>query len=387
MSANLQFRPDEAATASPLLFAPFQLRGITARNRIMVSPMDQYCANDGHVTDWHFAHLAKFAMGGAGIVFMESTKVERRGLSSLSDAGIWSDEHVPRLKAITDFVRAQGAVLGIQLGHAGRKAGVQRPWEGFGPLDRTTLTNIEDRFEVIGPSAIAAFDGWPVPHAMSVPEIRTVLDAWGQAARRAQAAGFDIIEIHGAHGYLIHQFLSPAANQRTDSYGGSLANRMRFAVEVVESIRKEWPEEKPLFFRVSAVDEAGWTLENSVELAILLKKAGVDAIDCSSGGIGVRSPTFNAISRRLGFQVPYAARIRDGADIATVAVGLITQASQAELILSNGQADIVALAREFLYNPNWPIHAAQELGVDPFQLLPNAYGWWLDRRAKAGIES
>lgn len=387
MSANLQYMPSEAATGAPLLFSPVQLRGITARNRIMVSPMDQYCANNGHTTDWHFAHLTKFSMGGAGIVFMESTKVERRGLSSLHDAGIWSDEHVPRLKAITDFVRTQGAVPGIQLGHAGRKAGVQLPWEGFGPLDRTTLTRSEDRFEAIGPSAIAAFDGWPVPHAMSVPEIRTVVGAWGQAARRAHTAGFDIIEIHGAHGYLIHQFLSPAANQRTDNYGGSLTNRMRFAVEVVESIRKEWHEDKPLFFRVSAVDEAGWTLDDSVTLAILLKKAGVDVFDCSSGGIGVRSPTFNAISRRMGFQVPYAARIRDGADIATVAVGLITQASQAELILSNGQADIVALAREFLYNPNWPIHAAQELGVDPFQLLPNGYGWWLDRRAKAGIES
>lgn len=349
----------------------------------MVSPMDQYCSVDGFVADWHFAHLAKFALGGAGLVFMESTKVERRGLSSVGDAGIWKDEHIPGLRRIADFLKLQGAVPGIQLGHAGRKAGVQRPWEGFGPLDRTRPVDGQEHWQVVGPSAIAALEGWPVPCALSVPEIHDLIEAWGAAARRADQAGFDVIEIHGAHGYLIHQFLSPAANHRKDSYGGSFDNRIRFTLEVVESVRAQWPVDKPLFFRISAEDEAGWTIENSVALATVLKGRGVDAIDCSSGGIGVRSPTASTIARPLGFQVPYAARLRKDADIATIAVGLIVSATQAEDVLRKGHADIVALARELLYNPNWPVHAARELDADPYQHLPRAYGWWLDRRAKA----
>ena len=352
----------------------------------MVSPMDQYCAVDGFVGDWHFAHLARFALGGAGLVFVESTKVERRGLSSVADAGIWKDEHIPGLRRIADFLSLHGAVPGIQLGHAGRKAGVQRPWEGFGPLDRTEPVEGQEQWEVVGPSAIAAFDGWPEPRALSIPEIQQVVDAWGQAARRAREAGFEVIEIHGAHGYLIHQFLSTAANRRQDRYGGSFENRVRFAVEVVEAIRVHWPAGKPLFFRISAVDEAGWSIEDSVALARILKAKGVDAMDCSSGGIGVRSPTANAISRRLGFQVSHASRIRDQAEIATIAVGLIVDARQAENVLQNGHADIVAIAREFLYNPNWVSHAAAELQADPYECLPQACGWWLDRRDKAGIE-
>jgi len=351
----------------------------------MVSPMDQYCAVDGFVSDWHFAHLAKFAMGGAGLVFMESTKIERRGLSSVADAGIWKDEHIPPLRRIADFVRAQGAVAGIQLGHAGRKAGVQRPWEGFGPLDRTQSVEGETHWEVIGPSALSALEGWPMPRPMALADIHEVVAAWGQAARRANAAGFDALEIHGAHGYLIHQFLSPVANRRTDAYGGSLEHRMRFAIEVVEAIREHWPEEKPLFFRVSAEDEAGWGVDDSVVLARALKLRGVDAFDCSSGGIGIRSPTYATVTRRLGFQVPYAARIRRESAIATIAVGLIVQPRQAEAIVREGNADVVALARELLYDPNWTIQAARELGVDPLDQLPQAYSWWLRRRDVAGI--
>jgi 2,4-dienoyl-CoA reductase-like NADH-dependent reductase (Old Yellow Enzyme family) len=351
----------------------------------MVSPMDQYCATDGFVSDWHFAHLAKFAMGGAGIVFMESTKVERRGFSSVADTGIWKDEHIPPLRRIVDFVRAQGAVAGIQLGHAGRKALVQRPWEGFGPLDRTKPIEGEAHWDVIGPSALPALEGWPVPRPMTLTDIRNVISAWGQAARRAQAAGFDAIEIHGAHGYLIHQFLSPAANQRTDAYGGPLDNRMRFAIEVVEAIREHWPDDKPLFFRVSAEDEAGWDVADSIVLARTLKAVGVDAFDCSSGGIGTRSPTYSASARRPGFQVPYASRIRRESGIATIAVGLIVRPRQAEAIVRDGEADIVALARELLYDPNWTIQAARELGVDPLNQLPYTYAWWLRRREIAGV--
>ncbi|MCL4182194.1 MAG: NADH:flavin oxidoreductase/NADH oxidase [Burkholderiaceae bacterium] len=371
---------------TPLLFTPLELRGVTARNRVMVSPMVQYCAQDGFVGDWHFAHLARMAMGGAGIVFMEATKVEHRGMGSVGDAGIWSDEHVAPLRRITAFLREQGALSGIQLNHSGRKAGVMRPWEGFGPLDRTVPVEGRAHWEVIGPSPISAHEGWPVPREMSLADIQAVIAAWGHAARRACAAGFDIVEIHGAHGYLIHQFLSPAANRRADAYGGSFERRIRFAVEVCESVRAHWPQDRPLFFRISAQDEAGWSLDDSVALARVLKRAGVDLIDCSSGGIGLRSPTADAAARRLGFQVPFAARIRRDCALMTAAVGLIVEPQQAETILREGSADAVAMARELLYNPNWPLHAARELGLDdPFGLIAARAGWWLERRAGAGI--
>lgn len=350
----------------------------------MVSPMSQYRARDGFVSDWHFAHVAKFAMAGAGFVFMESTKVERRGRSSVGDAGIWKDDHVPALRRIAEFVRAQGAIAGIQLGHAGRKAGVQRPWEGFGPLDRQRPIDGDEHWEVVGPSAVAAFDGWPVPRALTLSDIQDVIGAWGMAAKRALAAGFDALEIHGAHGYLIHQFLSPEANRRTDAYGGTLARRMRFAAEVVESVREHWPASKPLFFRVSAVDESGWTLEDSSALADVLKGRGIDAFDCSSGGIGIRSPTAAPIARHLGYQVPYAERIRRNCGIATIAVGLIVDPRQADDIVRSGKADLVALAREFIADPNWVYHAARALGTDPNAWLPIEYGWWLDRRERSG---
>ena len=371
--------------SSSRLFEPMNIRGVRLRNRVVVSPMAQYSAVDGFVTDFHFAHFAKFAMGGAGVVFTEASKVERRGLGTVGDMGIWKDEHIVGLKRITDFIHEQGSVAAIQLNHAGRKAGTFKPWDGFGPLDRSVPVEGEAHWEVIGPSAVEYLEGWPLPREMTRQDIVEVKSNWVKAAQRAVRAGFDILEVHGAHGYLIHEFLSPASNKRTDEYGGSLENRMRFSLEIVEEVRKVWPEDKPLFFRVSAVDEGGWTLDDTVVLARALKVRGVDVVDCSASGISIRSPTASRLSPKLGFQVPYAERVRKEAGVMTMAVGLIVHPKQAEEILSNGQADLVAVGRELLYNPFWPAHAARALGADEeFKCLPVQYGWWLDRRRKTG---
>ncbi len=370
-----------------LLFKPLEIRGVKIRNRIVVSPMAQYSAIDGFITDFHFAHFAKFALGGAGIVFTEATKIERRGLGTVGDMGLWKDEHVAPLKRLTEFLRSQGAVPAIQLNHAGRKAGTYKPWQGFGALDRSIPIEGEEHWPVIAPSAVEYLDGWPMPQEMSLSDIKTVQDAWVASARRALLAGFDIVEVHGAHGYLMHEFLSPASNKRTDSYGGSLKNRMRFALEVTEAVRAVWPADKPLFFRVSAVDEGGWTLDNTVVLSRELKAIGVDVVDCSASGIAIRSPTASRISPQLGFQVPYAEKIRKEADIKTMAVGLIINGQQAESILQEEKADLIAIGREMLFNPFWAHHAAKELGEDAeFNAMPVQYGWWLDRRKKTGYE-
>ena len=371
--------------SSSRLFEPMNIRGVRLRNRVVVSPMAQYSAVDGFVTDFHFAHFAKFAMGGAGVIFTEASKVERRGLGTVGDMGIWKDEHIAGLKRITDFIHEQGSVAAIQLNHAGRKAGTFKPWDGFGPLDRSVPVEGEAHWEVIGPSAVEYLEGWPLPREMTRQDIVDVKSNWVKAAQRAVRAGFDILEVHGAHGYLIHEFLSPAANKRTDEYGGSLENRMRFSLEIVEEVRKVWPDDKPLFFRVSAVDEGGWTLDDTVVLARALKARGVDVVDCSASGISIRSPTASRLSPKLGFQVPYAERVRKEARVMTMAVGLIVHPKQAEEILLNGQADLVAVGRELLYNPFWPAHAARALGADEeFKCLPVQYGWWLDRRRKTG---
>lgn len=369
----------------PLLFTPLEIRGVTLRNRIVVSPMAQYSAVDGFVTDWHFAHFAKFAMGGAGIVFTEATKVERRGLGTVGDMGIWKDEHIEPLRRISAFIKSQGAAAAIQLNHAGRKAGTYKPWAGFGPLDRSVPVEGEAHWPVIGPSAVEYLEGWPLPRAMTKADIQEVQANWVKAAQRALQAGFDIVEVHGAHGYLIHEFLSPASNKRTDEYGGSLQNRMRFALEVTAAVRAVWPQDKPLFFRVSAVDEGGWTLDDTVVLARELKALGVDVVDCSASGIAIRSPTASRIAPKLGFQVPYAERVRKDAGLMTMAVGLIVHARQAEEILAQGQADLIAVGREILYDPFWPAHAARALEHDTeYNTLPVQYGWWLDRRRKTG---
>lgn len=367
------------------LFSPLQIRGLTLKNRIVVSPMLQYCADNGHVNDWHLMHYGKFAAGGAGLVFVESTKVDPRGCSTPRDLGLWKDDFVAPLKRITEFVKRNGAAVGIQLGHSGRKARRSVPWEGRVQMAHCPGVDHGEEWELIAPSAVAFSDKYSVPRAMTADDIQEAISSWGQAARRAQEAGFDVLELHGAHGYLIHQFLSPVANQRTDEYGGSPEKRMRFAIDVVREVRRFWPEDKPLFMRVSAVDEAGWTIEHSVAVASVLKEHGIDVIDCSAGGM---SDAGTSEAPGYGYQVPYAARIRSGANIKTMAVGLIVHADQAEAVISSGSADLAALGREFLHNPNWPLDAAQKLGVEtPYDGVGKSLAYWLGKRAssRAGI--
>ncbi|MHB8666410.1 MAG: NADH:flavin oxidoreductase/NADH oxidase [Burkholderiales bacterium] len=369
----------------PLLFTPLRVRELTLRNRVVVAPMHQYSAVKGFPTDWHLMNAGRYAAGGAGLVIVESTKIERRGCGTVGDLGIWDDAFVPHLARIAEFVHQCGAAAGIQLGHSGRKARLQRPWEGGRPLERAeaAAAGIDDwdAWELVAPSALPADEGTPAPRALAREEIRAVAEAWGKAAARAHAAGFDVVEIHGAHGYLLHEFLSPVANQRSDEYGGSETKRMRFALEICECVRATWPPGKPLFLRLSAEDDAGWGPAQSVALAKLVKPMGVDVIDCSSGGI-LAKPPVGAVKPAYGYQVPYAEKIKKEARIMTMAVGLIVHAEQAEAILQEGRADLVALAREMLYSPNWAMDAAQKLGCDAgFTLVPPPYRYWLARRA------
>jgi 2,4-dienoyl-CoA reductase-like NADH-dependent reductase (Old Yellow Enzyme family) len=367
----------------PKLFEPLSIRGVTLKNRVVVAPMHQYSGVKGFATDWHLMNAGRYAAGGAGLVIMESTKVERRGCGTVGDLGLWDDAFIPGLKRCADFIRAQNAVPGIQLGHSGRKARRFRPWEGGGPLEPSAEIDDWEAWELVSASAIAAPETDPLPRALTRAEIPGVIERWGQAARRAQEAGFDVLDIHGAHGYLIHQFLSPFSNRRNDAYGGSELNRMRFAIEVVESVRAHWPEPKPLFLRLSVEDDSGWGPDQSVALARLVKPMGVDVIDCSSGGMR-GSPVTSAGPVTYGYQVPYAERLRRDAEIMTMAVGLIVHCDQAEQILAQGRADLVALARELLYNPNWPMDAAQKMGIDRnFAAVPSPQAYWLAKRAQS----
>jgi 2,4-dienoyl-CoA reductase-like NADH-dependent reductase (Old Yellow Enzyme family) len=369
-----------------MLFEPIALREVRARNRIVVSPMCQYSAKDGHVTDWHLVHLGKFAQGGAGVVFVEATAVEKRGRITHGDTGIWEDAHIAGLQRISSFVKSQGAVPAIQLAHAGRKSSMARPWYGNGPLTPADLERGDKPWKIVAPTDTAIGDEWIKPRAFEKGDFQTVLTAYREAVRRAHAAGFEIIELHAAHGYLLHTFLSPLANTRTDEYGGSLQNRMRFPLEVAREVRKAWPARKPLFVRVSSIDdvEGGWSVEDTVSFARELKAAGVDVVDCSSGGIlgSATAATRTLLPRVPGFQIPFAERVRKEAEIKTMAVGLILTPQQAEEALQAGRADLIAVGREALYDPNWPLHAAAALGVDPeFARWPVQYGWWLTRRA------
>lgn len=368
-----------------LLFTPLRLRGVEAKNRIVVSPMCQYSARDGHVTDWHLVHLGKFAQGGAGIVFMEATAVESRGRITHGDTGIWDDGHVAGLSRITSFIRGQKAIPAIQLAHAGRKASMARPWYGNGPLTPADVARGDRPWPIVAPSERALDQGFTVPHAFSGEEFPAVEKAFVDAAKRAQAAGFEVLEVHAAHGYLLHSFLSPISNERTDDYGGSRANRMRFPLEVVRAVRDAWPQDKPLFVRVSSIDdvEGGWSLDDTISFSKELKDVGVDVVDCSSGGIAgsATAATKMLLPRVPGFQLPFADRIRKEAGIKTMAVGLILTAQQAEDALQAGQADLIAVGREALYDPNWAVHAAQALAADPqMERWPVQYGWWLTRR-------
>jgi 2,4-dienoyl-CoA reductase-like NADH-dependent reductase (Old Yellow Enzyme family) len=368
-----------------LLFSPMTIRGLSLRNRIVVPPMHQYSAVKGFPTDWHLMNAGKFAAGGAGLVVVESTKVERRGCGTVGDLGVWDDAFIAPLSRLVRFIKEQGAAAGIQLGHSGRKARARRPWEGDGPLQRTLEIDDWDAWSPVAPSAIAHSEKWPVPRALERGEVKDLVQAWGQAARRAHAAGFEMLELHGAHGYLVHEFLSERSNQRTDEYGGSEANRMRFIIEIAESVRSHWPAEKPLFVRLSVQDNAGWGPEQSARLAKTLKSKGVDVIDCSSGGITDQAPILGA-EIKYNYQVPLSEYVRRQADIMTMAVGLIIHGDQAEQILRNGQADLIAVGREILNNPNWPMDAALKLGVDgPFRNVPPQFGYWLGTRAKRGF--
>ena len=342
---------------SSLLFEPLRLRAVTLRNRIAVSPMCQYSAVDGFANDWHLVHLGSRAVGGAGLVVMEATAVEPRGRITPFDMGIWKDDHVDFLARIARFLQSQGAVAGIQLAHAGRKASTARPWDG-GKL----LGESEGGWQPVAPSAVAFHEGDPAPHELSVDEIHGIVEAFAAAARRALAAGFQLVEIHAAHGYLAHEFLSPLSNRRQDQYGGSLENRMRFALETVEAVRAVWPQNLPLFVRISSTDwvPGGWDIADSVELARCLKPLGVDLVDCSSGG----SSPAQQVQLGPGYQVPFAERIRREAGIRTGAVGLITSAQQAEQILHEEKADLILLAREFLRDAYFPLHAARELAAE-----------------------
>ncbi|MBL4622997.1 MAG: NADH:flavin oxidoreductase/NADH oxidase [Immundisolibacteraceae bacterium] len=370
-----------------LLFTPIELRGVTASNRVVISPMCQYSAVDGLPNQWHYQHISALAAGGAGIVIMEASAVQQQGRITYGDLGIWSDAHGDALVPYVELMRSNGVVPAIQIGHAGRKASMQRPWHGNGPLDGSDAARNELPWDIVAPSALPTGDEFLVPQALTVEQIKQLVVDFGAAAARCDRVGFDLIEIHGAHGYLLHTFLSPLSNQREDRYGGSLENRMRFVLEVVEAVRHNWPEHKPLFFRVSGVDgaENGWDLDDSVVLAGELKSRGVDVIDCSSGGIAAASsPVAKGLPRGPGFQVPIASKIRRETGVMTQAVGMITDAAQAEEILQAGDADLISIAREALHNPFWPRHAAQQLGVDKdFEQWPEQAGWWLQRRAMA----
>ncbi len=350
--------PPHDEQAMPDLFDPLTLRGVTFRNRIGVSPMCQYSSNDGFASDWHLVHLGSRAVGGAGLVMAEATAVTPDGRISPFDLGLWSDAHIAMLARITTFVDAHGAVPGIQLAHAGRKASTAVPWAGEGPVGAAD----GGWSPIWAPSPIPFTEGWQIPRELSLEDIAGVVTAFAAATRRAYDAGFRVLEVHAAHGYLLHEFLSPLSNRRADAYGGSFENRTRLVREVVEAVRREWPERYPLFVRISATDwlEGGWDLEQSIGLARLLRRSGVDLVDCSSGGIA-RGAT---IPLGPGYQVPFAARIRREAEIATAAVGLITEAAQADAIVVEGQADLVLLARQFLREPYFPLHAARALGQE-----------------------
>ncbi len=340
-----------------MLFDSFKLRGVTFRNRIGVSPMCQYSSTDGLADDWHLVHLGSRAVGGAGLVMTEATAVEADGRISPQDLGLWKDEQIEPLARVARFVCAQGAVAGIQLAHAGRKASTARPWQGGKPLAPPAGWS-----PIVAPSPVAFDDGYQTPAALTEPEIEALVGAFARAAARAGQAGFEVVEIHAAHGYLIHEFLSPIANRRHDAWGGDFSGRIRLLLEIVAAIRRVWPEGRPLLVRLSTTDwlgSDGWTVEDSIALARRLRDAGVDLVDCSSGGIAPRV----AIDVGPGYQTAASARIRAEAAMATAAVGVITAAAQAEHIVRTGQADMVFLARAMLRDPYWPLRAARELGA------------------------
>jgi 2,4-dienoyl-CoA reductase-like NADH-dependent reductase (Old Yellow Enzyme family) len=363
------------------LFDELQIRDVTLRNRMVVSPMCQYSSPDGFATDWHLVHLGSRAVGGAGLVITEASAVTAEGRISPWDLGIWKDEHIDMLSRIARFIREQGAVPGMQLAHAGRKASTRRPWEGSGKISES-----EGGWTPVAPSAIPYDSKFPQPVALDEAGIRGIVNAFAESARRALQAGFQLIEIHAAHGYLIHEFLSPLSNTRTDSYGGSLDNRVRFLCEVVAAVRKVWPAALPLFVRISATDwvEGGWDVDQSIYAVRKIAALGADLIDCSSGGLDPRQK----IPVKSGYQVPFAQEIRDKTGILTGAVGMIEVPGMASAVLREGKADLVIFAREFLRRPYWPLEEARDLGIPvtwPVQYLRAAPDGTLARESLMAI--
>ena len=366
-----------------VLFQSYALRGLELRNRIVVSPMATYSAEDGFVTDWHVQHVGKLAAGGAGLVFVEQSSVNLQGRITHGCLGIWKDAHVAGLKKLTTLIRDLGAASAIQIAHSGRKGSSQRPWEGGGPLgDADVAARGEGPWEICAPSPIAFDTDWPTPTEMSTAAIEQVVNDYRAAFIRARNAGFDVCELHCAHGYLMHSFLSPLGNQRTDDYGGDRAGRMKLPLKIAGIMREVWPDHLPCFVRVSSVDGVGvgWQLEDSIAYAKELKKLGIDMIDCSSGGFKLPAEN-NLVARTTGFQLPFSEAIRKEAGLPTMGVGLIRTGEEAAIALEDGRADLIALGRELLWNPNWPMQiAAEHDEANGWKLMPPQYGWWLRRR-------
>ena len=372
-------------TARPMLFEPMPIRGLTLKNRLVVPPMVHYRGGPGNTCDtFHVVHLGRYALGGFGLVFVEATGVEAIGLINEHDLGIWNDAQVESFRPLIAFMRRQGTAIGIQLAHGGRKASSQTAMQGMGPLTEENLKSGAKVWQPVGPTAEPVAKGWLTPRQLTTAECKAMVGTWANAARHAVGAGFDTIEIHTAHGYLLASFLSPVSNTRNDEYGGDRAGRMRLPLEIAEAVRREMPASMPLFVRVSAVDgtQEGWNLDDTVVFARELKARGVDVIDCSSGGIS-GAATAAQVTRSLGFQVPFAERVRKEADIPTMAVGIILEAQQAEAILRNGQADLIAVGRQSQFNPNIALHWAHDLGINSrFEDWTPEYGWWLEKRIR-----
>ncbi|MBL6680442.1 MAG: NADH:flavin oxidoreductase/NADH oxidase [Alphaproteobacteria bacterium] len=362
------------------LFSPFKIKSKTLRNRIVLSPMCQYKAKDGMISEWHLQHYSRFAFSGLGGAFIEATGVSPEGRIGHGCTGIWSDNHIEGLSKITKTFKDYNCVSGIQLAHAGRKASFLRPWDGASPI--TNEDTIEPAWQTIGPSAIPINDKSPVPKEMTKEDINKVRNEFKLAAQRADKAGFDMIEIHGAHGYLLHSFFSPISNQRNDEYGGSFENRIRFALEIIADIKSVWADDKPIFYRLSSIDAPGEgaTLEDNVRLAIALKQSGIDVIDCSSGGI-TGSPVLTKSKIIPGFQVPYSEKIKKEAEISSMAVGAIINPEQANDIIMKNRADLVAIGRELLADTQWVYKAATHFGLENSKdYLPESYSFYLSRR-------
>jgi 2,4-dienoyl-CoA reductase-like NADH-dependent reductase (Old Yellow Enzyme family) len=376
---------DGGKTAGPMLFRPLTIRDLTLKNRMVVPPMVHYRAEAGNTCGaFHMVHLGRYALGGFGLVFVEATAVEEIGLINEHDLGIWNDAQMESFRPLIAFMRRQGTAIGIQLAHGGRKACSQTAMQGMGPLTEENLKAGAKLWQPVGPTAEPVAKGWLTPRQLTTAECRAMVGTWANAARHAVGAGFDTIEIHTAHGYLLASFLSPVSNTRNDKYGGDRAGRMRLPLEIVEAVRREMPASMPLFVRVSSVDgtQEGWNMDDTVVFARELKARGVDVIDCSSGGIS-GAATAAQVTRSLGFQVPFAERVRKEADISTMAVGIILEAQQAETILQNGHADLIAVGRQAQFNPNIAHHWSHELGINTrFEDWSPEFGWWLEKRIR-----